>query len=291
MKISVVISACDNRTHLFERSLDTWAAQTMPKKDFEIIIVDDSDRESLRQLCYGKNISSGLNIRFVKIDKSKSIMPVKSFIPVLTNNVGFRLSRGEVIVVTGPETLQSSSNLEIAWSVKDKMECLYGLVFRANVACTDYIAKGWGRLKTLPMSHLLQIPGAKNECVTRPPHPPAYWYFMCVAKRHIENIGGVDERFLGGLCGEDDDFSNRMRLSGVTPRFEHGIVGIHQDHSREDFNDNIHIDRRKDLGYNLWVHNYILLQDNIRNGIVVANEGHDWGSSDLITFNEYYGEE
>lgn len=289
MKVSVVISACDNRVHLFDRALDTWGSQTMPKEDFELLLVDDAQRDSLRQLCRAKAASLGLNIRFIRIDKSKSVIPVKSFIPVLTNNVGFRKASGEVVVVTGPETLQASTNVEIAWTMRDRQECAYGLVFRANTASTEYIAKGWDRLRKLPVNQLLQIPGAKAECVTMPPHPPAYWYFMAVARRHVEHICGVDERFLGGLCGEDDDFANRMRASGVAPVFEHRILGIHQDHSREDFRDGVHINRKQGLGYNLWVHNYALMQDNLARSVVQANQGHEWGGNHMVTLDEKYG--
>jgi len=289
MKVSVVISACDNRVPMFDRALDTWASQTMPKEDFELLVVDDAQRDNLRQLCQTKAQEKGLNIQFIRIDKAKSVIPVKSFIPALTNNVGFRNARGEVVVVTGPETLQAFTNLDIAWTMRNRMECAYGLVFRANTTSTDYIAKGWDRLKSLPMDHLLQIPGTKAACMTKPPHPPAYWYFMAVARRHIEQIGGVDERFLGGLCAEDDDFSNRMRMAGATPVFEHRIVGIHQDHSREDSNDGIHIDRRQGKGRDLWVHNVTLMKDNLAKGDPVVNAGHDWGSKTLIVLHEFFG--
>lgn len=289
MKVSVVISACDNRVAMFGRALDTWACQTMPKSDFELLVVDDAQRDDLRALCREKAKAFDLNILFIRIDKSRSVIPVKSFIPVLTNNVGFRLASGEVVVVTGPETLQASRNLEIAWTMRDRMECAYGLVFKANTTATDYIAKGWDRLRKLPMEHLLQIPGAKSDCLTMPPHPPAYWYFMCVAKRHVEAIGGVDERFLGGLCAEDDDFANRMRMASVTPVFKHGIVGIHQDHSREDYGDGIHIDRRQGLGLSLKAHNQALMRDNLTRKVIVANVGHDWGSSNLVTLVEKNG--
>jgi glycosyltransferase involved in cell wall biosynthesis len=289
MKISVIISACDKRIHLFTRSLDTWVSQSMPKNDFEIIVIDDAIREDLRALCQTRSQSDGLNIQFIRIDKTKSVIPIKSFIPVLTNNVGFRHARGEVVVITGPETLQASSNLDIAWTLRDRKECAYGLVFRASWGCTNYIAGGWNKIKSLPMAHLLQIPGAKEVCVTMLPHPPAYWYLMAVAKKHVDNIGGVDERFLGGICAEDDDFANRMRMSGIQPVFEHKMIGLHQDHSKEDLNDGIHINRREGLGYHLWVHNFSLLQDNLAKGDPVANVGFEWGSPNLITLHEYFG--
>jgi glycosyltransferase involved in cell wall biosynthesis len=289
MKVSVIISACDKREHLFEKALDTWENQSLPKDQWEMLVVDDAQREKLRELCREGARRHSLNIRFIRIDKGKSAIPVKTFIPVLTNNVGFRQARGDAVVITGPETLQARDNLKIAAGMVDRMECAYGRVYRASVKATEYMGKGWSKLKDRGMQQLLQIPGAKEECVTMPPHPPAYWYFMTVAREHVLRISGVDERFLGGLCGEDDDFSNRMKLAGVTPVFEPRILGIHQDHSREDRNDGIHIDRSQGAGYHFWVHNITLLKENLASKDPVTNKGHDWGSANLITLDETYG--
>jgi len=289
MKVSVVISACDNRDHLFARALDTWAVQTLPKKEWELVVVDDAERESLRDLCRRRAARDGTRIRFVRIDKSRCDIPVRSFIPALTNNVGFRQSRGDVLCVTGPETLQAPKNLEVSAGMAGRDECAYGMVFKASPRATQYIGQGWDILKRRDFGHLLRVPGATQACLTRPPHPPAYWYFMAVAKRHVEKIGGVDERFLGGLCGEDDDFSNRMRMAGIAPVFEHGILGLHQDHSREDHGDGVHIDRRSEEGRKLKAHNLMLVEDNRKNRRFAANEGREWGSSSLITLLEDYG--
>jgi len=289
MKVSVIISACDKREHLFERALDTWDAQTLPKDQWEMLVVDDAKREALRELCERGAKRHGISIRFLRINKEKSAIPVKTFIPVLTNNVGFQQAQGDVVVITGPETLQSASYLWIAAGMIERKECAYGRVYRASTRATEYMANGWDKLKNRDIHQLLQIPGAKEKCVTMPPHPPAYWYFMAVAREHVMRIGGVDERFLGGLCGEDDDFSNRMKFAGITPVFEPRILGIHQDHSREDRNDGIHIDRREGAGYNFWVHNMRLLKANLASQDPVANKSHDWGSADLITLDETYG--
>lgn len=288
LKVSVVISACDNREHLFARSFDTWARQTMPHRDFEIVVVDDKARDSVLRLCRQRAWTDKLNVRYIRIDtkKNKKIRWETTFIPVLTNNVGFRKARGEVIVVTGPETLQAPRNLEIAWSMRDRKECGYGLVWRADSVGTDALARDWEKLKDKPLSELLDIPGVRGECPTRPPHKPEYWYLMAVAKKHIAEIGGIDERFSQGLCGEDTDFANRMGMIGVEPVFEHAMVGIHQNHAREDLDDGIHIDRRHGKGYNLWVHNWRLMKENREKKDPNPNRNRDWGTWDMITMEE-----
>jgi len=290
MKVSVIISACDKREHLFERALDSWDRQTLPKDQWEILVVDDAKREALRELCRTSASKHGISLRFLRIDKTKSTIPVKTFIPVLTNNVGFRQSKGEVVIVTGPETIQAADNLKIAAEMVERKECAYGRVYRASPIATDYIGRGWDKLKDRDIQQLLQIPGAKEQCVTMPPHPPAYWYFMAVAKKHVMTIGGVDERFLGGLCGEDDDFANRMKFLGVTPVFEPRILGIHQDHSREDHGDGVHIPRNEGAGYHFWVHNMKILKANLASQDPVTNQNYEWGSPSLITLDETYGD-
>ena len=144
MKVSVIISICDNREELFRRSLDTWVKQSL--KDFEIIIVDDADRKEIYQLC--KEYRNDLRFQYIRIDNNKSFIPIKTFTPALSNNVGFRFSKGEVVCVTGPETLQNENNVEISYSFKNRKECGYGLIYKSDNNFVNYISKNWEILKT-----------------------------------------------------------------------------------------------------------------------------------------------
>jgi glycosyltransferase involved in cell wall biosynthesis len=271
MKVSVIISACDNRSDMFRRSLDTWVKQTMPKSDFELIVVDDANRKDLRDLCHEYNKNHGLQFQYIRIDNSKCVMPVTTFIPVLSNNVGFRQAKGEVVVATGPETLQSENNMEISYTMKYRQECAWGLIWKANADFVDIVRKDWEKYANKPFEELLKIRGAKHECLTRPPHPPAYFYYVVTAKENIEKIHGIDERFATGICAEDDDFANRMGMARIHPVFEHKIVGIHQDHSREDAGDPWHAIRRTPEGVRLREKNVQLMRRTATTGKYVAN--------------------
>jgi GT2 family glycosyltransferase len=154
------------------------------------------------------------------------------------------------------------------------------LVFRSNGDFVKEIEKKWN--KHYNFNELLSVNGARADCRTCPPHPPSYWYYMAVAKKHVEAIGGVDEDFATGICAEDDDFSNRMRLSGVTPVFEHNIIGIHQDHSFEDSLDIKHGIRTTDDGKQLRQKNVDLMRKNLSNRKIVANTDHIWGDEKVI---------
>lgn len=274
MKVSVIISLCDNRYQMFSRSLDTWLQQT--EKDFELVLVDDAQRDDILNLCKEYN----LNFQFIRIDNSKCDLPITTFTPVLSNNVGMRMARGDVVCITGPETLQSKNNIKIASSFVNRQECGFGLVYKSNKNFVDYISQNWNKT----FDGLLELPGAKADCLTRPPHPPAYYYFSVLKKSFVERIGGLDERFGQGFCGEDDDFANRLKMSGIIPVFEHKIIGIHQNHSF--FNTNRHNERFNHI--ELKKRNLNLIKENLNNYIYIANRDHIWGDKKVITFHEVF---
>jgi glycosyltransferase involved in cell wall biosynthesis len=277
MKVSVVISLCDNRHDMFARSLDTWSNQT--EKDFELVLVDDAHRNDILELC--KKYQS-LNFQFIRIDNSLCDVPITTFTPVLSNNIGLRMARGNVVCITGPETLQSERNVEVAATFKNRKQCGYGLIYKSNKSFVNNIVESWKK----SFDGLLNVPGAKAVCLTKPPHPPAYYYFAVVAKQYVCDINGLDERFGQGFCAEDDDFANRMKMNSVMPVFEHSIVGIHQDHSMENSKKhNIRYDKKgKMLRYN----NLTIMRENIMNQKRVVNLNHLWGDPKVITKHEVF---
>jgi glycosyltransferase involved in cell wall biosynthesis len=298
MKVSVVISVCDNRAEFFKRSLDTWARQTADKSEWELVIVDDADRKELKNLCKIYSANEGINIQYVQIDNSKAKIkdengkdyPVKSFIPVLSNNVGFRMARGEVVAVTGPETLQGPNNIKIAQTFAHRKEAGYGLVYKSNLDFVHALEKDWDKLKDIDFNTLLRLKGAQHDCLTRLPHPPRYWYFACVKKEYVEAINGVDEMFVQGICAEDDDFALRLERSGIAPLFEHKIVGIHQDHSEADKKSQKHSVRSSPEGVKMIQRNRDLLRKNNQVGLVKANKNHQWGDTSVIVSHTLFGE-
>jgi len=287
MKVSVVISVCDNREEMFRRSLDTWLKQTISLEEFELILVDDGARDEMYDLCKSY-AQKGLQFQYIRIDNLKCDVPITTFTPVLSNNVGFRFARGEVVCVTGPETLQAEKNIEMSYTFKDRTECGYGLVYKSNTNFVHELDAKWNNFRDRAFSELLRIKGSAVNCLTRPPHPPAYWYYMAAAKKYVEKIGGVDERFGQGFCAEDDDFANRMRMAGAEPVFEHKILGIHQDHSEIDKKSQKHSLRRTPEGVKLREKNVALMRQTQLEGRMVANADHTWGDPKVIIFHEVF---
>ena len=170
-----------------------------------------------------------------------------------------------------------------------RKHCAYGLVFKSNLEFVNHIEQNWENLKNESFQKLLNIKGARSGCVTMPPHPPAYWYYMAVNKRSVEKIGGVDEEFAAGFCAEDDDFANRMKMLGTVPIFEHKIIGIHQDHSEVDKSSDAHKNRRSPEWRKLREKNIFLMRQNILQNKIVANQDHIWGDPKVIVSYEIFG--
>lgn len=269
MKVSVIISLAGRRAALFKRSLDTWLGQTLPKDEWELIVVDDAERKGCQELCR-RYARKGMRVRFLRLDPSRSTMPVRGFVPALTINAGIRHAQGRVIMVTGPEVLQDRGNL-VAAAEADGVR--YGLVARAGRRATGYIAKGWNVLRHKPIRHLAQIPTVRLYKA----HLPNRWTCAVFLKEDAERIGGVDERFLGGDGADDADFAGRLRMAGVEQLCDPRIICLHQDHSMEDARDpsrQIDPEERQKLRD----HNFALLKDALARQDPVANKLMPWGT-------------
>lgn len=282
IKVSVVISLY-NRREILDRTLWFYSKQTLPKNEFELVIVDDKSSEDILGICKEYSSTCGLNFNYILVDKTKGIIPPKSFNQALTNNIGFKKSRGSVIVITGPETIQKETNLEKSWIMANEGYCVYGDIYRSSQSFIDEIKKGlW---KTLSFSDLIKIPGAMQE---KGQLGGFWWYYVAVRKEHLMNINGVDERYMNGITAEDDNFAFRMDLSGVPLIRNHNIIGIHQDHSREDKLD-LHSVRDTNFWQELRNTNIRLFNNwFINHESCIANIDIDWGTDNAIIKQEIF---
>jgi len=285
IKNSVIISVKD-RADFLNRTLHTYAKQTMPLNEFEMVIVDDNSKEDILGVCKKHSEISKLNFQYIKVDTTKGAFPQKGFTPALTNNIGFKNARGSVFIITGPETLQSDVNLDVTWEICKEAKCVYGVVYRSNGAFVDKLKETpkWTQYRSF--SEILAIPGSKFG---KPDLSGFWWYYAAVRKEYLMNINGVDERYMMGIAAEDDDFAERMRLSGVQLLHDQRIIGIHQNHERED---RVHPDHKFRFNKTQWNqlrnHNCNLLHKCIAKKDFVANKNIDWGTEKAIICKEIF---
>lgn len=280
IKVSVIISIY-NRRSFFERSLITYVKQTMPKSEFEIVVVDDQSKQDIKGLCLKFANQYGLNFQYILMDKSKGAIIPKTFVPALSTNIGLKAARGSVVVVTGPETLLKNTNFELSWKSANEGRCVYGNVYRSDLRFIKQIESI--KLEDIDFSSITSLVGAKYDVSVI---NGWWWYYIAVRKEHFLSINGVDERFMLGISGEDDDFANRMSHSGVPLIRNPSIEGIHQDHSEEDKKDlhSFRFDGSKWREFRR--HNEIILnkwnRSSLKEREAVANKVIDWGSENAI---------
>lgn len=275
-KVSVVISI-KNRLKFLKYSLDTFEKQTLPKNEFELIFIDDGSEEDIAKFL--EPYSDIFNIKYIRIDSNKSEIPVWSHTPSLSNNVGFKAAEGSVIVICGPEILHSENNLTVAYESAMKGTSSFGIVYHSNLSFVHTLFKH-DNIKNTNFNTIFSIPGAKANCITTKGY---WWYLLAVKKTNIINIGGVDEEYLRGVCGEDDDFAARLNENGTKNILEYGLIGIHMEHESEDDK----YDKRRHRQTPEWLEarriNTLRWEAWKTHKTIVANQGRIWGSPNVIT--------
>lgn len=285
IKNSVIISLKD-RLEFLDRTLYTYAKQTMPKDQFEIVIIDDGSKDNILGLCKTHAARSGLQFQYIRVDTKKGAVPQKGFTPALTNNIGFKNARGSVVIITGPETLQMETNMSETWDACQGPLAIYGYVYKSGPRFVDAMKsnKEWHKYDSF--EEVLSLPAARES---KPDLAGFWWYYAAIRKEYVLKIHGVDEKYMEGICGEDDDFANRLSFLGLELKHNKKIVGIHQNHSREDKKDTVHNIRfDKQLWRKMRNHNLRLLEACKNVCDPIANKNIDWGTEEAIIDKEIF---
>ena len=233
VELSVVLSIY-NRSDLFRAGLASIASQSLSPERFEVVIVDDESTEDLREV-YGEYIGK-LNIVHVRMNHRRHWLwpelnpkPKKQetwfHTPALSINLGLKRARGEVVCITQPEVVLAPDALEEGLKHGRTRAFVFGDICLSTAEFRN---------------HYLESGGAwadEWQTAIRDGHrfvPNEMYWFLSFLRREIAvRVGGVDEEYLRGVYGEDDDFRDRVRLSGVPLVRNDSIRGIHLDHSDE----------------------------------------------------------
>ena len=303
-KLSVIIPIY-NRTELFKRGLDSIFRQTMPKGDFEILIIDNRSTEDIKKVF--EPYIGKMNIRHIKIDPSqhpiykemsadeeyKKKFNIKEnwyHTPAIAINIGIKQARGEIICITQPEVIHAPVNFIHGYNLsKAEYSTVFGEIVLATDRFNQYLqdTPNWG-IKNYPeLWQIARDHGKEYEFF----EGEYYWYIMFLPKQAAMDIGGVDEEYCRGVYGEDDNFRVRARMAvrNETYRGEshclHGdscIRGIHQSHRDEagKIENQNRESRHWEIGADT---NRKRVEEFYRNPQKLANQGRDWGDEKLIT--------
>lgn len=279
-KVSIIISI-KNRTKLFRRSLKLYNKQTMPKSDWELVVVDDMSNEDVLNTL--KTYAKDINWQYIKIDSNKNDFPI-FWGPTLSNNIGLKAAKGDVVVITGPEMLMKENAIELSYSsAMSTGYSVYGHILHSNRQFVNIMDKN-PKLEDESFENLFNIPHARVQDITK---NNFYWFWMAVRKDIFMSIGGCDEEYMKGICGCDDDAANRLNEAGAKNIHDLRIKGIHQDHKAEDSKD-IKRNRRSPIWEQARLRNTKYLNEWVskRKKQVLVNIGRDWGSNNLIIYRE-----
>lgn len=275
MKISVVISIKD-RTKLFRRSLKLYQKQTMPKSDWELIIVDDMSTENVFETL--QEHSSKINWQYIKMNSNLNDFPIY-WGPSLSNNIGFKAAKGEVIVITGPEMLMQEQAFKYAYESAMKGVNAYGHILHSSHIFVQLMDKN-PAMENYSFDRLFSLPQAKVQDITK---NTFYWFFSAVKKEFLMKINGCDEELMRGICADDDLIRYRLCDVGAKNIHDFRIIGIHQDHSLADRKDPKRI-RWNPTWEKARLRNTKYYEDWLKtpNRDPIANKNRDWGSDKLI---------
>lgn len=244
LQVSAVLSI-HNRGQLFERALAGYLWQTLPREQWEIVLVDDCSTEDLRRRY--AHVLGQINLRHVRLDHQRHALWKQRnpnwrpgeredwfHTPALTINAGCALARGSVICLCHPEILHAPENFALATErliQRQEKSFLFGLTYLGNgetdrwlsSRAHDWTREGWPAFLSAVNARGLQHFGP-NEL---------YWYTSFLPKAAVEAVRGVDFVYLHGVAAEDDDFRDRVALAGWQAQYATDIQGLHQDHSAE----------------------------------------------------------
>lgn len=252
-----------NRAHLFKQTLSALAEQTLPRDEFEIIVIDDGSTDNLVSLVTTAREAHGLPIRYAKIDVTR--LPWTIFQhegannPAPAWNVGLRAARGERVVLTSPEVTPMHpavlDRIDV-WPLEPD-ESLVADVYDPGMEHHP-VLRGW--LSGGPIQRVLHFFGTfHTETVIR--------------------LGGFDERFTMGWGFEDTEFVHRfLKNRGKYIFSGPSVSALHQPHPRvENVTDKGTL-AAKELCERLAADPDFL----------VANPDHEWGSDALIIERKWW---
>jgi len=142
-KISI-ISATYNRAELLQRALLTYSKQTMPREDWEYLIVDDGSVDNTRELI---NVWYQYHLPVRCFDATADLNMPKT--PgswrdgCALRNAASRHARGEVLIFTHPEIMVPPKALEVAYEAVSTIPDCWATAIPYWLPEADYDSVDW----------------------------------------------------------------------------------------------------------------------------------------------------
>jgi glycosyltransferase involved in cell wall biosynthesis len=258
-----LIYTCYNRAGHFRPALTSLARQTLPRDEYEIIVVDDGSTDNLVELLTTAREAHGLPIRYCRIALDSLLWPIYRYEgannPAPALNVGIRAARGERIVLTSPE-------------VEPK-----------HIATLDRI-DGWPLEPHQALVADVWDPGMQHHpqlrgWISGGPNHRVLHFFGTFSREFAVKMGAFEERFTVGWGFEDTEFCSRFIKNGGEYLFSGQAVSAwHHEHPRVEDKTIDGVAAARELCDRL--------TDDP--GFLVANPDHEWGNDALVVETRWW---
>jgi len=282
MKLSIVISTLDRTIQLDRTLFSLCKWQNYEPADVELVVVVDRTKvwgdfgwvmRNYRRYFY--------KITLIEINSDRMSQKGVTGNPSLGINIAVKAAENEIILKTDAECTPITETVSESIKLFDENKLWFFCVRMLTERETEQMGEGFDSIHpdALYKKKLTQIDGLWY--ITERQRYP-YWFGAVFSRQRFMEIGGLDEEFMKGFAGEDDEWAERMARNGVRWDWSATLKILHQYHG--DWSQR-------------WIHtephftNIRRLQWSRDNAVMRANEGLDWGSDKYIirkeTFNAH----
>ena len=198
-------------------TLKTFANNYYGRKDYEVIIVEDSKNEDdsdahfqLKDII--KSFENKISIKHY-LDEKVSYNPSHKY------NLGFEKAGGEFIILSSPEIAHVS-------------DVLGGFDAALAEDCDSYYVCACQAWDNLEFKDWYQHSKIRNVL---------FHFCSVMSRENFEKIGGFDERYCGGIGFDDESLLSRIRDKGIKIVPKDGLLVVHEEHDRD------YVDNHKEL--------------------------------------------
>jgi glycosyltransferase involved in cell wall biosynthesis len=232
MKVSI-IKVIFNRYEYHKAEFDSLIHQSMPKDDFELVIVDESTDPEVPLLIW--SYTDKLNIKYIHASGWKSSDKVHcqesgKIAHSMYHNWNIKQAEGEIILIEAGEFMHIGDSLYELYLPHQSQRCVVQGIIR-DIKYDAAIGFGYDKpTSTLREDHIW------GQWFGHPEHTPLYdeMAFSSAKRTDLLRLNGCDEAFMLGTQCEVGEVFRRLRRSGCEVVWTKDIVGGHIEHERRD---------------------------------------------------------
>ena len=234
-KVSIIIPTC-NRKKLLENTLISLFNQDYPKKDYEIIVIDDGSTDNTEKMI--KSLKPPCNFRYYYWPRYKEFVPGSPENRAgPARNIGITKAEGDIVIFIDSDVICEPTLINEHLKYQDKSFYLVVIGNRKElpeVSCKLSIEKIRG-LNEKTFDDVREIEyGSCSDDLNRFERPWTLFYSnnISVRKKHLIDVGMFDENFVfWGV--EDQEIGYKLFKMGLKFEFNRNAVCYHQFHPTE----------------------------------------------------------